>query len=52
MVARAVRTREPGKNPATRTFQALRMFINDELGQLQAGLDAAFEVLAPAGAWP
>src|SRR4029077_18774576 len=28
IVARAVRTREPGKNPATRTFQALRMFIN------------------------
>jgi 16S rRNA (cytosine1402-N4)-methyltransferase len=49
LVARAVRTREPGKNPATRTFQALRMFINDELGQLQAGLNAAFEVLAPGG---
>src|SRR3984885_2969982 len=49
LVARAVRTREPGKNPATRTFQALRMFINDELGQLQAGLDAAFAALAPGG---
>jgi 16S rRNA (cytosine1402-N4)-methyltransferase len=49
IVAGAVRTREPGKHPATRTFQALRMFINDELGQLQAGLAAAFEVLAPAG---
>jgi 16S rRNA (cytosine1402-N4)-methyltransferase len=49
LVARAVRTREPGKNPATRTFQALRMFINDELGQLHAGLAAAFEVLAPGG---
>ena len=49
LVARAVRTREPGKNPATRTFQALRMFINDELGQLQAGLAAAFAVLAPGG---
>ncbi|HEY6458458.1 MAG TPA: 16S rRNA (cytosine(1402)-N(4))-methyltransferase RsmH, partial [Steroidobacteraceae bacterium] len=49
LVARAVRTREPGKNPATRTFQALRMFINDELGQLQAGLAAALEVLAPGG---
>src|SRR5579862_8708732 len=41
LVAGAVRTREPGKHPATRTFQALRMFINDELGQLGAGLAAA-----------
>jgi 16S rRNA (cytosine1402-N4)-methyltransferase len=49
LVARAVRTREPGKNPATRTFQALRMFINDELGQLTTGLAAAFQVLAPGG---
>ena len=38
LVARAVRTREPGKHPATRTFQALRMFVNDELGQLERGL--------------
>jgi 16S rRNA (cytosine1402-N4)-methyltransferase len=49
IVARAVRTREPGKHPATRTFQALRMFINDELGQLQQGLAAALELLAPGG---
>ncbi len=48
-VAGAVRTREPGKHPATRTFQALRMFINDELGQLGRGLTAAVEVLAPGG---
>ncbi len=34
LVSRAVRTREPGKHPPPRTFQALRMFINDELGQL------------------
>jgi len=40
IVAKAVRTREPGKHPATRTFQALRMFINDELGQLEKGLAA------------
>ena len=44
-----MRTREPGKHPATRTFQALRMFINDELGQLERGLHAALEVLAPGG---
>ena len=49
IVAKAVRTREPGKHPATRTFQALRMFINDELGQLERGLDAALEFLAPKG---
>ena len=49
LVAGAVRTREPGKHPATRTFQALRMFINDELGQLERGLRAAAEVLAPGG---
>jgi 16S rRNA (cytosine1402-N4)-methyltransferase len=49
LVARAVRTREPGKHPATRTFQALRMFINDELGQLERGLNGALEVLSPGG---
>lgn len=49
VVAKAVRTREPGKHPATRTFQALRMFINDELGQLERGLDAALEFLTPGG---
>ncbi|HKF97691.1 MAG TPA: 16S rRNA (cytosine(1402)-N(4))-methyltransferase RsmH, partial [Steroidobacteraceae bacterium] len=49
LVAAAVRTREPGKHPATRTFQALRMFINDELGQLERALHAALEVLATGG---
>ena len=49
LIARAVRTREPGKHPATRTFQALRMFINDELGQLERGLTAAVQALAPGG---
>jgi len=49
IVSAAVRTREPGKHPATRTFQALRMFINDELGQLERGLTAALEVLRPGG---
>jgi 16S rRNA (cytosine1402-N4)-methyltransferase len=49
LVAGAVRSREPGKHPATRTFQALRMFINDELGQLARGLAAALEVLSPGG---
>jgi len=49
LVSRAVRTREPGKHPATRTFQALRMFINDELGQLERGLAAAASALAIGG---
>ncbi len=49
VVARAVRTREGGKHPATRTFQAIRMHVNDELGELARGLDAALAVLAPGG---
>lgn len=49
VVAGAVRTREPGKHPATRTFQALRMFVNDELGQLERGLSAARDLLSPGG---
>jgi 16S rRNA (cytosine1402-N4)-methyltransferase len=49
LVARAVRTREPGKHPATRTFQALRLLVNDELGALERGLDATLRVLG-AGA--
>jgi 16S rRNA (cytosine1402-N4)-methyltransferase len=49
VVARAVRTREPGKHPATRTFQALRMYINDEMGQLERGLAGALEVLGLGG---
>jgi 16S rRNA (cytosine1402-N4)-methyltransferase len=49
IVSGAVRTREPGKHPATRTFQALRMYINDELGQIGHGLAAALKVLGPGG---
>jgi len=49
LVARCVRTREPGKHPATRTFQALRMFINNELEQIERGLEQALELLAPGG---
>ena len=49
VVAGAVKTREPGQNPATRTFQALRIFINAELEELEQALNAALEVLAPGG---
>jgi 16S rRNA (cytosine1402-N4)-methyltransferase len=47
IVARAVKTREKGKDPATRTFQAIRIFINQELEELEAGLNQAFQYLAP-----
>jgi 16S rRNA (cytosine1402-N4)-methyltransferase len=49
LVAHAVKTREPGKDPATRTFQALRIFINAELEELQQALSAALHVLRPGG---
>ena len=49
LVAGAVKTREPGQNPATRTFQALRIFINAELEELQQALDASLTVLQPGG---
>ncbi len=49
LVAGAVKTREPGQNPATRTFQALRIFINAELEELQQALSASLSVLAPGG---
>ena len=47
VVARAVKTREPGQNPATRTFQALRIFVNAELEELEQGLNASLELLLP-----
>jgi 16S rRNA (cytosine1402-N4)-methyltransferase len=47
VVARAVKTREPGQDPATRTFQALRIFVNAELEELEQGLNAALELLLP-----
>ena len=49
LVADTVKTREPGKDPATRTFQAFRIFINAELEELQQALDATLQVLRPHG---
>ena len=49
VVAGAVKTREPGKDPATRTFQALRIFINAELEELASALNASLKVLQPGG---
>ena len=47
LVASVVRTREIGQDPATRTFQALRIFINRELEDLELGLKAALNLLKP-----
>ena len=49
IVAGAVKTREPGQNPATRTFQAVRIFINAELEELEQALEASVHVLQPGG---
>ena len=49
LVADTVKTREPGQNPATRTFQAFRIFINAELEELQRALEACLHVLQPGG---
>ena len=49
LVARAVRTREAGQDPATRTFQALRIFVNAELEALEQVLSATLALLKPQG---
>jgi 16S rRNA (cytosine1402-N4)-methyltransferase len=49
LVADTVKTREQGQNPATRTFQAFRIFINAELEELQQALEASLDVLQPGG---
>jgi 16S rRNA (cytosine1402-N4)-methyltransferase len=53
IVARTVKTREPGQDPATRTFQALRIFVNAELEELEQALNAAlYRCSHLEGAWP
>jgi 16S rRNA (cytosine1402-N4)-methyltransferase len=49
LIAGVVRTREGGQHPATRSFQALRIFINRELDDLQTALQESLRVLAPGG---
>ena len=49
LVAGTVKTREQGQNPATRTFQAFRIFINAELEELQQALEACLHILKPGG---
>ncbi len=49
LVAGAVKTHEPGKNPATRTFQAFRIFINSELKELAQVLNVSLRLLKPLG---
>jgi 16S rRNA (cytosine1402-N4)-methyltransferase len=49
VIEQAVTKRDPHKHPATRTFQAIRMFLNQELEQLRAALPQAVELLTAGG---
>ncbi|MBL4667361.1 MAG: 16S rRNA (cytosine(1402)-N(4))-methyltransferase RsmH [Sneathiella sp.] len=49
VIATVVKPSKKGMHPATKTFQALRIHVNDELGELRRGLEAAERLLAPGG---
>ena len=49
LIRRVVRSSRDGIDPATRSFQALRIYVNDELGELERGLKAAESVLSDGG---
>ncbi len=49
LIARVSLSKEKNKHPATRSFQAIRIYINSELEEIERALDAALEVLAPEG---
>ena len=49
LIAKTAPQREIKKHPATRSFQAIRMYINSELDQIEKALNAALDVLAPGG---
>ena len=49
LIASVIRKREPGKNPATRSFQAIRIKVNQELDDVEACLQQTLESLAPGG---
>lgn len=49
IVSAAMPRKEPGQDPATRTFQAIRIFLNGELDELALTLPQTLEVLAPGG---
>ena len=49
IVRRVVKKSKDGIDPATRTFQGLRIYVNDELGEVDRGLEGAEQLLAPGG---
>jgi len=49
LIAGVIRRREPGQHPATRSFQAIRIYLNEELNELEQALHQAVTCLAPGG---